>query len=227
MEELSPVLRTELFELVKLKAHLNYVEISTEEMASRTGHSQQAASQHLQRLENLGLIERRRVGIRFAVRITPKGAEIVKAEYAQLKAAVEGRAEQTFTFTGRLFRGLGEGAYYIGLEGYKRQFSKVLGFDAFPGTLNLKLESPIQMEQKKELRSRQGLRIDGFASGERTYGGARCYRATVEDRYPAAVLVIDRTHYDDSVMEIISPVNLRKSLGLKDGDMVDLVVVSD
>jgi riboflavin kinase len=223
MDRLSPVLMSELFELVKLKAHVNFVEVSTEEIAERAGHSQQAASQHLQKLEKLGLVERRRIGLRFAVRLTPKGCDVVNSEYSQLKAAVEGGKDE-FDFKGRVFQGLGEGAYYIGLEGYKRQFSKVLGFDAFPGTLNVKLESPIQMEQKRELRSREGLKIEGFENGKRTYGGARCYRAKVNGKYPAAVLVIDRTHYDDSVMEIISPVNFRKELGLKNGDEVTVTV---
>ena len=73
------------------------------------------------------------------------------------------------------------------------------------------------MEQKSELRSHEGLRIEGFENGTRTYGGARCYRAIVNGKYPAAVLVIDRTHYDDSVMEIISPVNFRKELRSQEG----------
>jgi riboflavin kinase len=46
----------------------------------------------------------------------------------------------------------------------------------------------------------------------------------VNGKYPAAVLVIDRTHYDDSVMEIISPVNFRKDLGIKEGDEVTVTV---
>ena len=91
-------------------------------------------------------------------------------------------------------------------------------------TFNVKLESPIQMEQKRELRSREGLRIQGFENGTRTYGGARCYRSLVNGKYPAAILVIDRTHYDDSVMEIISPVNFRKDLGIKEGDEVTVTV---
>jgi riboflavin kinase len=81
-----------------------------------------------------------------------------------------------------------------------------------------------KMEQKRELRSREGLKIGGFENGKRTYGGARCYRSVVNDKYPAAILVIDRTHYDDSVMEIISPVNFRKELGLKNGDEVTVAV---
>jgi riboflavin kinase, archaea type len=223
MEKLSPVLMSELFELVKLKAHAGFVMISTEELAERMGQSQQAASQHLQRLEKAGMIERRRIGLRFAVKLTQNGYDLVTAQYAQIKAAVEGR-DGSITFVGRLFQGLGEGAYYIGLEGYNRQFVKLLGFEPFLGTLNLKLETPIQMEQKRELRSLEGLRVEGFENGTRTYGGARCYRCTVNGRSNAAVLVIDRTHYDDSVMEIIASTNFRKELGLKNGDEVTVVV---
>ncbi len=225
MEKLSPVLMSELYELVKLKAHLKFVNVSSEELASKMGQSQQAASQHLQKLEKLGLIERRRAGLRFAIRLTPKGYDLVRSHYSQLKAAVEEKGRD-IVFKGRVFRGLGEAAYYIGNEGYKNQFVKLLGFDPFLGTLNLKLESPIQMEQKRELRSREGLKIQGFENGTRTYGGARCYRAVVNGKVPAAVLVIERTHYDDSVLEIISPVNFRKDLGLKDGDEVTVAVFS-
>lgn len=140
-----------------------------------------------------------------------------------MKAAVEEK-EKEIIFKGRVFQGFGEAAYYIGNEGYRVQFLKVLGFDPFLGTLNLKLESPIQMEQKRELRSREGLEIEGFENGKRTYGGAKCFRAVVNGKIPAGVLVIERTHYDDSVLEIISPAAFRKDLGLKDGDEVTVAV---
>jgi riboflavin kinase len=223
MTKVSAVLMSELFELVKLQAHLGFVTVSTEELAVRLGQSQQAASQHLQQLEKLGFVERRRSGIRFAVKLTPKGYEVVSSHYSQLKSAVEGQ-RKGMNFEGKVFEGLGEGAYYIGKEGYQKQFAKLLGFDPYPGTLNVKLDDPIQMELKRQMRSYEGLRVDGFANGTRTYGGARCYRAMVNGRYPAAVLVIDRTHYDDSVMEIISPVNFRKELGLKSEDIVTIAV---
>jgi len=223
MTKVSAVLMAELFELVKLKAHLGFVPISTDELAARMGQSQQAASQHLQQLEKLGLVERRRMGIRFAVKLTPRGYEVVSSHYSQLKSAVEGQ-KKDMEFKGKVFQGLGEGAYYIGLEGYRVQFAKLMGFDPYPGTFNVKLDDPVQIEQKRQMRSFEGLRVEGFANGKRTYGGARCYRAMVNGRYPAAVLVIDRTHYDDSVMEIISPVNFREELGLKGGETVTVAV---
>jgi len=225
LEKIKPVLIPTLVELVKLKAHLGFVPLSTAELADRLGQSQQAASRHLQELENLGYLERRRSGAKLAVKLTNAGHDVVRSHYSSLKVALDGKPKEGMRFVGKVFQGLGEGAYYVGLEGYKAQFSKALGFDSYPGTLNVRLESPSQTEQKKQLRGFDGLRIEGFESGGRTYGGARCYKATVgKDKLPAAVLVIDRTHYDDSVLEIISPHFLRGALGLKNGGQVEVMV---
>jgi len=225
LDKIKPVLIPTLVELTKLKAHLGFVPLSTEELAEKLGQSQQSASKHLQQLESLGYVERRRSGPKFSVRMTEAGQEIVRAYYSSLKVALERKPKRSIAFEGRVFQGLGEGAYYIGLESYKSQFAKALGFDPYPGTLNVKLESPDQVELKRELRGFDGLRIEGFQRDGRTYGGARCYRATVGKKgVTGAVLVIDRTHYDDSVLEIISPEFLRGVLGLKNGDVVELDV---
>ncbi len=224
MKILKPVLIPSMLELLHAGANRAAVSLSTTELAKRLGQSQQAASQHLMQLERAGLIERRRTGLRLSVRITREGMGALESLYSELKGAIEEMVNK-FTFHGKLFQGLGEGGYYIGLEGYKSQFSKLLGYEPFPGTLNLKLESSIDVEQKRHLRLRAGLRVEGFENGTRTYGGATCYKALVNGKQPAAVLVIDRTHYDDTVLELISPRNLRKEIGLKDGDEV-LVEVS-
>ena len=226
MEKIKPVLIPTLVELAKLKAHLGFVPLSTEELAEKLGQSQQSASKHLQQLESLGYVERRRSGAKFSVRMTEAGQEIVRAYYSSLKAALERKPRRKMAFVGKVFQGLGEGAYYIGLEAYKTQLAKACGFVPYAGTLNVKLESPDQVELKKELRGFDGLRIEGFQRDGRTYGGARCYQATIgKKRLPGAVLVIDRTHYDDSVLEIISPEYLRGALGLKSGEALELDVL--
>jgi len=225
LEKVKPVLIPTLVELCKLGALRGYVELSTDELATKLGQSQQAASRHLQELESLGFLERKRSGAKLAVKLTAAGDEAVRAHFASLKVALEPGPKRHIEFVGRVFQGLGEGAYYIGLEGYKRQFAKILGYDPYPGTLNVKLESPLQVENKRELRAFDGIRINGFESGGRTYGGARCYRAAVGKKaIPGAVLVIDRTHYDDSVLEVISSQHLRTALRLKTGDEVQVKV---
>ena len=225
LEKIKPVLIPTLVELAKLKAHVGFVPLSTEELAEKLGQSQQSASKHLQQLESLGYVERRRSGPKFTVKLTEAGQDIVRTYYSSLKVALERKPKEEMTFVGKVFQGLGEGAYYIGLEGYRTQFANALGFDPYPGTLNVKLESAIQIEQKRELRGFDGLRIEGFQRDGRTYGGARCYRAKVgKKELPGAVLVIDRTHYDDSVLEIISPHFLRGAVGLKNGDLLEVSV---
>lgn len=200
-------------------ANLSSISLSTSELAKRLGQSQQAASQHLIELESAGLIERKRNGLRLTVSLTRDGKSALESLYSDLKSVVEGTRSK-YVFHGKLFQGLGEGGYYIGLGGYKRQFASLLGFEPYPGTLNLKLDSPVESEQKRELRFRDGLRVEGFENGTRTYGGATCYRAVVNGKHSAAVLIIDRTHYDDTVLELIAPVHLRKELRLKNGDEV-------
>jgi riboflavin kinase len=115
----------------------------------------------------------------------------------------------------------------VSLTGYKRQFTKFLGFAPYPGTLNLRLVSATQIEQKRLLRSMAGIFIEGFEDSARSYGPARCFRARIAETQRGAALVIERTHYDDTVLELISPANLRKELTLKDGDELSATVHLD
>jgi riboflavin kinase len=215
----SPTLLPMLLELAKLGAGRKMVPISSAQLGSRLGVSQQTVSNHLRALETKGMVERRRVGRGASVRLTDRGMESVMRIFAELRAGIESRGE-FLDFKGTLFTGLKEGAYYIGMDGYRRQFRELLNFDPFPGTLNLRLDTPAQVEKKRELRLMEGLRVEGFQDGKRSYGAAKCFRAKVNGKHVVAALVIERTHHDDTVLEIIAPKNLRKVLGLSDGDEV-------
>ncbi len=212
-----------LLELLKARAAYTYVPVPSSALGRSLGLSQQAASNRLVELEGAGLVERRRSGRGLSVKLTERGLDLVYSFYGALKGEVEGQ-EGECKFTGTLFRGLGEGAYYISHSGYAKQFVSALGFEPFPGTLNLRLTSPVQVEQRRQLQFLKGVEIHGFEDGRRTFGPAKCFRAEVGAKYPGAVLAIERTHYDDSVLEIISPVNLRRAMKLKDGDQCEVSV---
>src|SRR5712691_2324594 len=214
-------LRT-LIELVKLGARRRLVPLSTSELGKVLHLTQQGASVRLLELEREGMIERGRVGRRLGVRLTSKGYDHVTSLYAELKGVMS-RSEE-FLFTGRVFSGMREGGYYVSLGGYRRQFASLLGFIPFSGTLNLRLVSPTQIEQKRLLRSMTGIFIEGFEDKARSYGPARCLRTTINETQKGAALVIERTHYDDTVLELISPANLRRELKLKDGDELSAAV---
>lgn len=198
------------------------VRLSTAALGERLGLSQQAVSKQLHQMEEQGLAERRRAGRRTDVFLTAEGASQVTALYHRLKRAVEGRPA-SLTLRGRVFSGLGEGAYYMSLDGYKKQFLKLLGFAPFPGTLNLSIE-PADLLLRKQLDHLPGLEVRGFKDGKRTYGPVKCFRAEVGGKYVAAALVIERTHHGNSVLEIVSPVQLRAALRASEGDRLTATV---
>ena len=197
--------------------------VSTRKLGESIGLSQQAASLRLADLESAGLVERARHGRGVAVRLTESGLDEVQTFLAQAGANLE-KGRDLMEFRGTVFSGLKEGAYYVSLGGYVEGFTRALGFAPFPGTLNLRLTSQAMVEQRRRLDLMRGGDIPGFEDGRRSFGPVKCFKAKVGGRRPGGVLAIERTHYDSSVLEVISPVNLRKSLGLKDGDECSVTV---
>src|SRR6266571_4794750 len=113
----------------------------------------------------------------------------------------------------------------LGVRLTSRGYDEVTSLYAeLKGVMNLRLVSPTQIDQKRLLRSMTGIYIEGFEDRARSYGPARCFRARIGERQKGAALVIERTHYDDTVLELISPVNLRRELKLKDGDELSATV---
>jgi riboflavin kinase len=216
-----------IVELLSKGARHNFVEITTTELGKHIGRSQQAASKHLLELENSGYLERVKRGQKFAVRITDKGFNEIQNLYSSFRTALES-SPATIDFEGNVVSGMGEGAYYMSLEGYRRQFREKLGYAPFPGTLNVRLVDQLFMNARRDLGMHApSVFVDGFNDGTRTYGWVKCYRATVNGNNAirdAAVLVLERTHYDDTMLEVIAPVPIKQTTGIKNGDRIKVQV---
>lgn len=130
------------------------------------------------------------------------------------------------TLEGVVFTGLGEGAYYTSNEGYRKQFMEKLGFDPYPGTLNLKLTTDYDMKSRSEIDAYPAIEIEGFKSQDRSFGPVKCYPVIIENAVKGAIITALRSHYDASVIEVIAPVPLRKNLKLKDGHKVKVEVLT-
>ena len=219
---LKPTLLIALYKLAELGAYAQEVSLSTGAFAKGLGLSQQTASRRLIEMERLRLIERSIDGKAQRVRITRVGLNSLSEMYKTLKPAFEG-AKQELTIKATVFSGLSEGSYYMSMEGYRKQFKSKLGFDPFPGTLNLRVTKD-SMIQRRELESHPFVNIDGFADKDRTYGGARCYPVVVGTKVHGAIVMPIRAHYGEDVIEIIAPENLRRRLKLQDGDLVEVQV---
>ncbi|MDG6964416.1 MAG: CTP-dependent riboflavin kinase [Nitrososphaerota archaeon] len=125
--------------------------------------------------------------------------------------------------TGRVFSGMGKGRYYVGHPEYQRRFAERLGYAPYPGTLNLKLEEPGTIERLRELRSGDGVKVDGFNLGGESFSPLTCYDGGLMGE-KITLLFIDVTYYNETVAELISPAFLRGKLGLADGDVVSFTV---
>jgi len=217
-QELSPALLLTLFRLAELGAYFSEVTITTTELARGLKISQQTASRHLIELQTLGLIRRTRVTRGEAIKVTVKGSEELNRMHLRLRAIFEPKVKE-LVLEGVLFSGIGEGAWYVSQEGYRRQFVEKLGFEPFPGTLNVRLKREYE-DEKKRLEAIPSIQIEGFRDGTRSFGPVKCFGATINDAERGALISAVRTHYGADVIELIAPHDLRAKLRLKDGDIV-------
>ena len=214
-----------LSELLLCGAKNNFVELTTGEIAKKIKRSQQLASKELLDLEFFGYINRNKKSKKYTIKVTEKGYQKVYDLFLFLKTAVES-FKHIIDFEGHIITGMGEGAYYMSLKGYKQQFKEKLGYEPYPGTLNIKLNSSLYVEAKKEMLKYPSINIEGFSDQSRTFGWVKCYPAYINDSdsINSSILILERTHYDDSIIEIIAPFSIKELFSLKNGDHIKLKV---
>jgi len=215
-----------LLKLAEMGAHRRTAKISTEYLARKLCMSQQTASRHLIELDNNGWIKRTLTPEGCLIKITDSGVKELKKLHSNLRFLIEAAYPPSVTLEGIAFTGLGEGAYYIMKELYRKQFIEKLGFDPYPGTLNLKLTTDYDIKTRSELEAYPAIEIEGFRNENRTFGRVKCYPVIVENNVKGALILALRSHYDASVIEVIAPVFLRKRLKLKDGHKVKVEVLT-
>nr|WP_193788135.1 DUF120 domain-containing protein [Haloferax larsenii] len=201
------------------------VKVSCSGLADRLDVSNQTASRRLQRLEEGDYIDREVVSDGQWITITEAGESALRREYADYRRIFE--TPSMVVLEGEVTGGMGEGRHYISLPGYMEQFTERLGYEPFPGTLNVRL-SDDAIRARAGMSALDAVPIDGWEDDERTFGPATCYAAVVEaddETYdPVHIIVPERTHHDESQLEIIAPDKLRDELDLKDGDIVTVRV---
>jgi riboflavin kinase len=215
-----------VLKLAEMGAHRRTAKISTEYLAGKLGTSQQTASRYLIELDNMGWINRTITPDGCLIRITDLGVKELRRLYSNLRFLIEAAYPPSMTLEGTVLTGLGEGAYYISMEQYRKQFIEKLGFDPYPGTLNLKLATDYDIKTRSELEAYPAVEIEGFKGENRTFGNVKCYPAIIENKVKGAIVSALRSHYDASVIEVIAPVHLRKHLKLKDGYKVKVEVLA-
>ena len=209
--------------LLSKGAKHNYVAITTSALGKSIQKSQQSASKHLLELEENQFIERIVSGRNTSVKITDKGfSEMVKLSIVLQKSL--NSFPSHVEIKGTLVSGMGEGAYYMGLKGYTKQFKSKIGYVPFPGTLNVRIDQKIHQEAIKQFETLNGIKIKSFSDGKRTYGWVKCFPAKLNNSVSCDLILLERTHHDNSVIELISKTCLRKTAKLKDNAKISIKI---
>ena len=212
-----------LTQLISKGARHNFIPITTISLGKSIKKSQQSASKHLLELEKDGFIERIINGRKSSVKITSKGySEMVKLS-SILKSSLDS-FPSFVELKGILVSGMGEGSYYMSLRGYTKQFKSKINYIPFPGTLNVKLQKKEYIEAAQQFRAMQGTTIEGFRDGKRTFGWVKCFDGKVNNSINCELIILERTHHDISIIELISKVNIRKTAKLKDGSKLTIKI---
>jgi len=204
-----------LLYIAKKEGLFGSLQSSTLQISKELSNSQQTISRKLREMENKGLITRSTSPNGLIVSLDNKGRDLLQKEYQQLSQIF--KTKKT-TLSATVQKGIGEGAYYVSQKQYQNYFKEKLGFNPFPGTLNLKINKE---ELAQFLANKQPIEIPSFTTKTRTFGSIRAYKIKANNT-EAAIVIPERTRHDQSIIEIIAQVNLKDSLKIDDEDKVKL-----
>jgi riboflavin kinase len=186
-------------------------------LADELGVSPQTVLRVLERLEKKGLIRRGIRGRKTHVELTEEALKFLEDLYDEL-----GKALYSGTVVGEVVSGLGEGAYYV--QRYRGRIREYLGFDPYPGTLNVRVIFPKTIFDA--LCNVRPIIIPGFVKEGRTFGDVRAYRVKING-IEGAIVIPSRTVHPPKIAEIVAPVKVREKLSLRDGDRIKIKVIPE
>ena len=184
--------------------------------------SQQTASRRIAFCVEKGYVTRIHTAEGMLLQITDRGREELNRVMTNLEIAFTPPRDE-IVIEGQIVTGIGEGAYYIDV--YSAKLKNALGFKPYLGTLNVKVTDDDSRKAVSRMKNSPPLVLNGFRFKGRTFGDVICYRVKINDEIEAAVVIAQRTHHSEDILEIVAPVDIRKALGLLDDDTVRLTVI--
>jgi len=195
--------------------------VSSQSIGEMLAISPQTASRRLKGLEMQGFITRTIAADGQHVTLTGTGEEELRKEYQEY-SRIFSEHNKGFVLNGTVVSGIGEGKYYMSLEPYRQQFNTHLGFEPYPGTLNIRLSSS-SLPVRRKIEALNWIRIKGFSTDGRTFGDAKCLPCRI-GTISCGIVMPGRTHYPADIIEVIAPMALRRKLGVEDTDTVTVEV---
>ena len=122
--------------------------------------------------------------------------------------------------SGTVFSGLGLGASFMALEWVQKTLELRLGFKAYPATLNVRPDSADDLARWKQVQQ-VAERVE-IIPPDASFCHALCFPVEVAEpslaeKIRGAVLLPQVEDYPADKIEIIAPLNIKESLGVRDG----------
>ncbi|MEM3515703.1 MAG: DUF120 domain-containing protein, partial [Saccharolobus sp.] len=109
--------------------------VTQTELAKLLNLSQQSVSRKLKELEEDKLILRIVSKEGEIIRLTEEGERMLNSCLSNLSDAI--LTVHSLQIKGNVVSGIGEGRIFLSMEYYRNQIAKLLGFEPYPGTLNI------------------------------------------------------------------------------------------
>jgi riboflavin kinase len=128
----------------------------------------------------------------------------------------------SIVFTGEVVSGKGEGKFFTRAEWARAAFQELVAIDPWPGTFNLRVSDQASRAAWAELNETSGLLL---RAPDPAWCNGRCYPALlVQGDIRAAIVVPEVADYAPDQVEIVAAVSIRESLGVGDGDRIEVEV---
>ncbi len=186
------------------------------------GISQQTASRRITFCVDEGYIERIHTADGMLLQITEKGREELLDIMTRLEIAFTPPLDEII-IEGHIVTGLGEGAYYVDV--YSAKLKAALGFKPHLGTLNVKIVDEDSRKAMGRMKNTPPLVLTGFSHKGRTFGDVICYRVKINNEIEGAIVIAQRTHHSEDILEVVAPFNIRETLRLEEDSNVILKVI--
>ncbi len=124
---------------------------------------------------------------------------------------------------GVIISGRGEGAKYVKRNYYHSLLRSLLGYEPYPGTLNVDLLEPCRDYQELLAMCRPCLVMETLRLHNKVLGGLIAWYGRFMDT-ECIVLRPLLSKHPRSVIEVVAPLHLRSVYGLNDGDVVEVII---
>jgi CTP-dependent riboflavin kinase len=122
--------------------------------------------------------------------------------------------------TGTIVKGVGQASYFTGLGWVQEQCLAKLGFKPYPGTLNVELSA----QDVRIMETCRGKGVE-LVSPDPAFCNARALPVSVQSLPGALILPAEEVNvHGANIVEIISPVNIKDTLGVVDGQSITIAL---